>query len=474
MAVSSSGEGGLGTRPGGVPPIVHRLRKGALVAVSGLDEGRAVDIATVRCSGGRSIANDLVLQDSAVAGVHFDIVASDGGYLLRDLDSGTGTYIGDVRIREVYLSPGMVFRVGGTHIRFDLLPEEVEFAQQHRLDTSLVGVSAAMREIRDGLGKIARSELTCLITGETGAGKELVARAIHEASPRRGKPFVVLDCGSIPRELIESALFGHEKGAFTGAVGLHRGYFEQADGGTLFLDEVGELAIDLQPRLLRVLEEREIKRVGGSRTLGVDVRVLAATNRDLRAEVDAGNFREDLFFRLSVVHVEIPPLRQHRDDIPLLAQHFLDRAGARRATATSFDAGAMDALMAYPWPGNVRELRNVVERAVALCEGPMITRRELPFDSGSARAGQSAGQHPPGPVSASPAVGQDGPVAFAPALFAGGQLFKPAKQRVVDAFEVAYLRALMERNRGNITRSAQEAGLTRYHLRALLRRHQLA
>ena len=189
----------------------------------------------------------------------------------------------------------------------------------------------------------------------------------------------MLDCGSIPRELIESTLFGHEKGSFTGAVAQHTGCFEQANGGTIFLDEIGELDITLQPKLLRVLEQREIKRVGGDRTYKVDVRVLAATNRDLREEVNKGTFREDLYFRLSVVHVELPPMRERREDIPGLANHFLRDVASRRGMTMSFSQDAMAAMMSHSWPGNVREMRNVVERAAALRDGPVITRADLVF-----------------------------------------------------------------------------------------------
>jgi transcriptional regulator with GAF, ATPase, and Fis domain len=278
-------------------------------------------------------------------------------------------------------------------------------------------------------------------------------------------------------------LFGHEKGSFTGAVGQHHGCFEQADGGTIFLDEIGELDIGLQPKLLRVLEQREIKRVGGDRTIKVDVRVLAATNRDLRAEVNSGNFREDLYFRLSVVHVELPPLRERPEDIPQIAHHFLRDVASRRGLTISFGQDAMAAMCSQPWPGNVRELRNVVERAAALSDGPVITRSDLVFGRGGAsvivahdlmQAGASAAQHAAAKLSgqAAPAPHQ-GPAIFDPELLAPGLGFKQAKQTVVDAFEQAYLAKLLDRNEGNITRSAQEAGLTRYHLRELLKRHSL-
>jgi transcriptional regulator with GAF, ATPase, and Fis domain len=311
----------------------------------------------------------------------------------------------------------------------------------------------------------------------------MVARAVHNTSPRQSKPFVVLDCGSIPRDLIESTLFGHEKGSFTGAIGQHVGCFEQADGGTIFLDEIGELDITLQPKLLRVLEQREIKRVGGDRTIKVDVRVLAATNRDLREEVNRGQFREDLYFRLSVVHVELPPIRDRREDIPVLANHFLRDIAQRRGMQMSFGPDAMTAMIGHAWPGNVREMRNVVERAAALSDGPSITRADLVFgremgpsvsaSNDLARAGVAGAQR-----AAAKQAGVDLPIGsgrayFDAALLKPGLGFKQTKLTVVDAFESAYLDALVTRNDGNITRSAHEAGLTRYHLRELLKRHGL-
>jgi DNA-binding NtrC family response regulator len=462
---------------------VRRLRKAKLVVLDGPDAGKEVEISKARCSGGRSIINDLVIQDKAVSGTHFEIAVRDDGYRLRDLNSRNGTYVNDLQIREVYLRPGVTFRAGQTRIQFKPTTDivEIELSKKDRFD-KVVGGSPAMREIFASLEKISPSELTCLITGETGTGKELIARGIHNASNRRKKPFVVLDCGSIPKDLIESTLFGHEKGSFTGAVGQHHGCFEQANGGTIFLDEIGELDIALQPKLLRVLEQREIKRVGGDRTIKVDVRVLAATNRDLRAEVNAGNFREDLYFRLSVVHCELPPLRERREDIPAIANHFLKDVAGRRGMNMSFGQDAMAALLAHPFPGNVRELRNVVERAAALSDGPVITRQDLTFGPGGpspmvahdlARAGVNAAQAAAARMSGMEPPVPSGPATFDPSLLKPGLGFKQAKQTVVDAFETAYLGALLERNEGNITRSAQEAGLTRYHLRELLKRHGL-
>jgi transcriptional regulator with GAF, ATPase, and Fis domain len=474
---------GLTTLFEGEWATVRRLRKGKLVVVAGADQGKELEIAKPRVTGGRSIISDLVVADKAVSGTHFEVAARDDGYRLRDLNSRNGVFCGDLRVREVYLRPGTIFRIGHTQIQFQPMQDvvEIELSKKDRFD-AIIGGSPAMREIFAQLEKVSPSDLTVMITGETGTGKEMVARAVHNKSPRAKKPFVVLDCGSIPKELIESTLFGHEKGSFTGAIGQHIGCFEQANGGTIFLDEIGELDISLQPKLLRVLEQREIKRVGGDRTVKVDVRVLAATNRDLRAEVNAGHFREDLYFRLSVVHVELPPLRERREDVPGLANHFLRDVASRRGLTMSFAQEAMTAMVAHAWPGNVREMRNVVERAAALSDGPVITRADLVFGremgpsplaqhdliQAGAQAAQRAAAHLSGVD-----LPSSSPATFDPGLLKPGFGFKQAKQTVVDAFEAAYLQALLSRNDGNITRSAQEAGLTRYHLRELLKRHGL-
>ena len=473
---------GLTTVFEGERATVRRLRKAKLVVISGPEQGTEVEISKARCSGGRSIINDLVLTDKAVSGTHFEIVVRDDGYRLRDLKSRNGVFVGDLQVREVFLRPGVTFRTGQTQIQFQPTSDvvEIELSKKDRFDR-VIGASPSMREIFASLEKVSPSDLTVLITGETGTGKELIARGIHNASSRKKKPFVVLDCGSIPRDLIESTLFGHEKGSFTGAIGQHSGCFEQADGGTIFLDEIGELDVTLQPKLLRVLEQREIKRVGGDKTIKVDVRVLAATNRDLRAEVNNGNFREDLYFRLSVVHVELPPLRERQEDVALIVQHFLRDVASRRGVTLSFGQDAMAALVSHRWPGNVRELRNVVERAGALADGPVITRQDLVFgrDGPSPlanhdliQAGASAARAAAAKMSGL-APPTDGPASFDPSLLMPGLGFKTAKQTVVDAFEQAYLTALLKRNEGNITRSAQEAGLTRYHLRELLKRHSI-
>jgi transcriptional regulator with GAF, ATPase, and Fis domain len=475
---------GLTTLFDGERATVRRLRKAKLVVVSGSDAGKEIEVSKARVTCGRSVIADLVLQDRSVSGSHLEVVARDDGYRLRDLESRNGTFVGDLQVREVYLRPGTIFRAGRTQIQFQTTPDvvEIELSDKDRFG-QVIGSSAAMREIFATLEKVSPSDLTVMITGETGTGKELIARGIHNGSARADKPFVVLDCGAIPKDLIESTLFGHEKGSFTGAVGQHRGCFEQADGGTIFLDEIGELDVSLQPKLLRVLEQREIKRVGGDRTIQVNVRVVAATNRDLRAEVNANNFREDLYFRLSVVHVELPPLRERVDDLPQLSQHFLREVASRRGVNLSFSQDAMAALMSHSWPGNVRELRNVVERAAALADGPVISRSDLVFGHESmsvlvshdlAQAGAHAARAAAAKMAGAAPPRNDEPgFSFDPSLLTSGLGFKQAKQTVVDAFERAYLDALLRRNSGNITRSAQEAGLTRYHLRELLKRHGL-
>ena len=432
----------------------RRLRKSRLMVIEGPDKGQSLDIARERVTVGRSTINDLVVSDKAVSGCHFEIVTTEDGHILRDHGSTNGTYYQDCRVREIFLKPNVVVRAGTSRFQFQTLEGTVQIplSERERFD-ELIGASVAMREIFATLERVAPSELTVLISGETGTGKELVARAIHRYSRRSDKPYVTQDCSAIPRDLIESTLFGHEKGSFTGAVGQHRGCFEQAHTGTIFLDEIGELDLGLQPKLLRVLENREIKRVGGDRSIDVDVRVVAATNRDLRAMINEGTFREDLYFRLSVISVELPPLRERKDDVPVLVRAFLDEVSERwfAGEDRTFEVTdeAMARLRTHPWPGNVRELRNTVERAASLADGPVLGPADFRVQ---ARATTAV------PSSAVAQVPQ-------------GLPFKDAKQKVVDQFEIAFLSAMLEKHKGNITRSAQEAGLTRYHLRELLKRH---
>ncbi len=435
----------------------RKLRKAKLVVTEGPDQGAELVIDRERVTVGRSVICDLVLADKAVSGTHFEVLATEKGFVFRDLDSTNGSFVGDTQIKEIWCKPGTQVRVGQSHLKFEgeKGSVEIELSREDRFH-GMIGKSVRMREIFATLSKIAPTDLTVLVRGETGTGKELVARALHEASRRKDESLVVQDCSAIPKDLIESTLFGHERGAFTGATDRHRGSFEQADGGTIFLDEIGELDLNLQPKLLRVLENREIKRVGGDRQIPVNVRVVAATNRDLRQMVNEGTFREDLYYRLSVVQIELPALRERPEDVPLLVEHFLHDISRRRFPdgdhTLSVAADAMRRMQAYPWPGNIRELRNTVERGGSLSDDPVLTVADLM----------------PGAHKSTPTVIGGG---SAEQFVDDGLPFKEAKQRVLDEFEAAYITALLDKHDDNVTRSAKAAGLTRYHLRELAKKY---
>jgi DNA-binding NtrC family response regulator len=315
---------------------------------------------------------------------------------------------------------------------------------------NLVGKSAPMKDVYQLLGQASKLDITVLLNGETGTGKELAARAIHYHSARKERRFVPVNCGALPSELIESELFGHAKGSFTGAVGAKPGLFEEADGGTIFLDEIGELPLPVQVKLNRVLQEREIRRVGDNRPTQVNVRVIAATHRDLKAEAAAGRFREDLFYRVNVFPVLLPALRDRREDIPLLATHFLEKhAGALRKELSGFEADALRALTGYPWPGNVRELENAVERAVAVAKSAKIELRDLPPDVKGTQEGAI-----PGEVLAK-------------------MPYREAVDLARDRVSRDYLTVLMREHEGNVTHAAQRAGMERESLHRLLKRYAI-
>jgi two-component system response regulator AtoC len=316
---------------------------------------------------------------------------------------------------------------------------------------NLVGRSPRMKEVYRLLEQAAGLDITVLLGGETGTGKELAARAIHYHSSRKERRFVPVNCGALPAELVESELFGHAKGSFTGAAGAKAGLFEEAEGGTLFLDEVGELPLPVQVKLNRALQEKEIRRVGENAPVKVDVRVIAATHRDLKAEAAAGRFREDLFYRLHVFPVRLPALRERLEDVPLLAAHFLEKhARAFRRELSGFDAGALRALTGYAWPGNVRELENAVERAVAVAPGPEVRAADLPAELA---AGPAAGAPPGSALAAMP--------------------YREAVEQAQDRVSREYLVALLTEFRGNVTRAAARAGMERESLHRLLKRHGL-
>lgn len=443
---------------------VRHLRKARMKVTSGPDQGKEVSIHKARIYVGRSKVNDLVLQDKAISGTHFEISAVEDGYLLRDLGSTNGVTYQGLRIKEAYLKPDCSFQAGNSTFVFqpsdDLV--EIPLSEKDRFG-DLLGRSIAMREIFATLEKVAPSDLTVLVEGQTGTGKERVAHSIHKKSRRRKGKFIVLDCSAIPRDLMESTVFGHEKGSFTGAVSQHKGAFEQANGGTIFMDEIGELPIDLQPKLLRVLETRELKRVGGDKTIRTDVRVLAATNRDLRKMVAEGTFREDLYFRLSVIQLGLPALNKRKEDIPLLCNFFLKEFSARRhdQKLLRLSEDALKVLTAHSWPGNVRELKNVMERTVSLCDNEVIQRSDLHL-SGSVLSAP--------PLIEEPEESSSGGGHFEVDLEVS---YKDSKQRVIDMFEREYMGELIAAHKGNISQAARAAGLTRYHLRELLKKHSL-
>jgi transcriptional regulator with AAA-type ATPase domain len=315
---------------------------------------------------GSSPGNDVVLSDRTVSARHCRIEPGESGVVIRDLGSRNGTYVNGVRVIAAQLPTGGQIRVGRTDLSL------VERAECIRSPSGgLVADSAVMQKLSGEVDRLASLSWPVLVHGESGTGKEVIARALHDRGPRRSGPRVALNAGGLPRELIESELFGHERGAFTGAASIHRGVFEQADGGTLFLDEVGELPLDLQARLLRVIESSGVRRVGGENEIRVDVRLVCATHRDLREMVSEGRFRQDLYYRITRLVVEIPPLRSRPEDIRALALHFLREAapevGHRRLTPA-----ALSRLTAYTWPGNARELYNVLSAACAGTASPDI------------------------------------------------------------------------------------------------------
>jgi two-component system, NtrC family, response regulator GlrR len=391
--------------------------------------------------------NDLVLTDATVSRYHLEIQVRADGIRVSDLDSTNGTYLNETRLGSVVVRARARFRVGG-ETELEILPADEAIKLQpfgKNWFGKVYGGSPAMTELFALLSQVAPTESTVLLQGETGTGKELIAEAVHGASMRADGPFVVVDCGALPRELMAAELFGHTRGAFTGATSAKRGLVDEANGGTLFLDEIGELPLDLQPQLLRVLEKREIRPIGETRTHRVDVRVVAATNRDLRGLVHSGLFREDLYFRLAVVHVVVPPLRKRTEDIAELARLFLEQIGKGDFFVPE---AIIQQLQGHDWPGNVRELRNVVERGMSLATAQLNT-------SGDEEPIQ---QDPTGPDRTMSPEMMDLP-------------FKEAKGMLVEAFEKEYLTHLLERHHGNISRAAAEAGIDRNYIHRLVKKY---
>ena len=443
-----------------------------LVVLSGAAKGAMLPIPGklgAVCTVGKSDDNDLVLPDDTVSRRHLEIARTAEGLHVRDLGSTNATRIGGAQIREALVDAGTILHVGDVEVLVGVAIDRVAvpMSASDRFGIAL-GKSHEMRRLFGVLERVAKTPANVLLTGETGTGKDVLARSIHLASGRKGA-FEVLDCGAIVPTLVESELFGHERGAFTGAVSARAGAFERAAGGTLFLDEIGEMPLDLQPKLLRVLEARAFRRVGGGQQIDADVRIVAATSRDLRAEVAAGRFREDLFYRLAVVALHVPPLRERREDVAFLARHLL----ASEATESSPPAAplhigpaTMTALCAWSFPGNVRELRNVLERAAVLTRAGGSTELVLAdFPPRATSAGAHRGRAreeapPPAPTSDSPT--------FDPSLS-----YRETRARIEGTFERDYVRWLLARHGGNVSAAAREAHMDRNHLSDLMRKHAL-
>jgi transcriptional regulator with GAF, ATPase, and Fis domain len=409
--------------------VVQRF---AVTVVSGPDRGARAESRGDELSVGSEEGNDLRLTDPSVSRHHLVIKATERGFELRDLDSTNGTFVGELEIVRCFVTSPTRIALGRSVIALDLMNSHTEepLAKLPRFG-ELLGASTAMRRLYPLLERCAASDATVLITGETGTGKEVVAESIHRQSARRDGPFVVVDCGALPRMLMESELFGHKHGAFTGADSDRIGALQAAHGGTLFLDELGELPLELQPVLLRFSQARQFRPIGGTRDVEVNARIIGATNRDLRLDVNHGRFRADLFFRICVLRVDLPPLRDREDDVVLLAEHFWQ---ALRPGST-LPAEVRRSLALSRWPGNVRELRNAIERASVIG-----WERTLP-----------------------------------PRPEAGVELgFADAKSVAVADWERDYLERLLEREAGNLSRAAKAAKMSRSHLRMLMQRHGIA
>ncbi len=441
--------------------VSHGLR---VEIVKGAGAGKKGLLARRTSIVGRSDAAEFVLADPTVSSFHVELSASPhlggAGVQVVDLASANGTLYAGARLERAVIPSGAMLNLGRTVLRVDV---DVPFAAEAStlpVFGELRGASVAMRELFSLLERLARTELSLLVEGPTGTGKELIARAVHDASPRASGPFVVLDCTAIPASLAESTLFGHEKAAFTGATERRLGVFEAADKGTIFLDEIGELPLELQPKLLRVLERREVVRVGSTKPHPIDVRVLGATWRDLRAMINQEKFREDLYYRLAQARVTVPPLRERLDDVPLLVKHFLARLPRDLVCARSFSPEALEELLRREFAGNVRELKSTVERAAMTAAGDVVTPADLSFER------LLCGHHPapPTPPSLPPKSGVPG---------AELARFKEAKRTLIDEFERDYLQRLLARTGNNLSRASALAGVERHHLRDLFRKHGL-
>jgi len=410
--------------------------------IDGPDAGKSASSDSEALTVGTAETNDLVLGDPTVSRFHLELARGEDGILVVDHGSTNGTVFEGARLESATLRPDAVLTLGHTRVRVgDGERITLELHEGEEL-AGLHGRTAVMRRLMARIGKAAMATTPVLLVGESGTGKELVARALHAQSRRADEPFVTVDCGALSPSLVASELFGHEKGAFTGADRQHVGAFERADGGTLFLDEIGELGADLQPALLGVLERGRFRRVGGRDEVDVDVRVLAATHRDLRAEVNEGTFRLDLYYRLAVIVLAVPPLRERVEDVPLLVEHFAREAGHEGDVGRVFSPDAMAELCRHRWPGNVRELRNVVEATLAMGETPPLF--DAPID---------AAELTPEALLRLP--------------------YKDARRALLDDFERRYVERRLEESDGNVSAAARAARMDRTYLIKLIARHDL-
>jgi DNA-binding NtrC family response regulator len=452
--MTEPGETGEGDAKGGeehveaatraVGPAVSKVGI-QVVILSGSAKGTTRPLGETLCIG-KAPDNDLVLSDDTVSRHHCELTRTAGGVRVRDLGSTNGTKVGGARVSEAVVQSGAVLKVGEVEIALRPSVRNVEvLPSDKKWFGAAIGQSLSMRTIFGVLERIARTDATVLLEGETGTGKDVLARALWTESARAKGPFVVVDCGAVSYSLLESELFGHERGAFTGAVASRQGAFEMAEGGTVFLDEIGELPLDVQPKLLRVLETKEFRRVGGNRTMKSDVRVIAATKRNLLREVQAGKFREDLYFRLAVVPITVPSLRGRRDDIPMLVAHILKASGGGLEVSDE----TMQGLVAHDWPGNIRELRNVLDRAIYMSRG--------------------AGDSTLGVVSI-PASGSAAGDVF---HFEPDRSYRETRARYDTEFEKRYVRWLLARHSGNVSAAAREAKMDRKHLHDMAKKHGL-
>ncbi len=418
----------------------------ALVFLDG--SNRRFTLERTRIQIGKARESDVWLDHETVSRRHCEIRHERSGYLLRDLGSTNGTRLNGERVREAYLKPGCVLRIGTLEFQVQLqAPSERPAPSERESFGDCVAVSEGMRSVFGVLERAAQSETNVLLTGETGTGKELLARAIHQESPRANGPFVIVDCGAMVGSLFESELFGHVRGAFTGASNDYIGAFERANGGTLFLDELGELPLALQPKLLRVVQDRRLRRVGDSIDRELDIRIISATNRDLSLEVQRGKFREDLFFRLAVLAIGIPPLRERLEDIPVLTKHLLRQIEEDGQPTPQLDRQAIAALGQHHWPGNVRELKNALVRAGLLAQ--MKSGGTLSFPSAPPRKTEGAFD------------------------FAPGVRYRDAKSYFEEKFERSFVAWILDLHDGNISAAARAADMDRKYLHKLAKKHGL-